>query len=91
MSAHQPPAPATGKLGILTPGMGAVSTTFVAGAGRMRTSCVAGATMTPSSLPRSSSMGGIFANAFFDNRTAEHAGHPIGGQQPAEASWRVRE
>ncbi|HSJ83023.1 MAG TPA: inositol-3-phosphate synthase [Acidimicrobiia bacterium] len=31
MSAHQPPAPATGKLGVLTPGMGAVSTTFVAG------------------------------------------------------------
>ena len=31
MSDHQPPAPATGKLGVLTPGMGAVSTTFVAG------------------------------------------------------------
>jgi myo-inositol-1-phosphate synthase len=31
MSPSQPPAPATGKLGILTPGMGAVSTTFIAG------------------------------------------------------------
>ncbi len=31
MSPSQQPAPATGKLGILTPGMGAVSTTFVAG------------------------------------------------------------
>jgi myo-inositol-1-phosphate synthase len=31
MSKSQTPAPATGKLGILTPGMGAVSTTFIAG------------------------------------------------------------
>ena len=31
MSESQQPTPATGKLGILTPGMGAVATTFVAG------------------------------------------------------------
>ncbi|HEY4607492.1 MAG TPA: inositol-3-phosphate synthase, partial [Acidimicrobiia bacterium] len=31
MSAIQPPTPATGKLGVLTPGMGAVSTTFISG------------------------------------------------------------
>ena len=31
MSAIQPPAPVIGKLGVLTPGMGAVSTTFIAG------------------------------------------------------------
>ena len=31
MSPSQQPAPATGKLGILTPGMGAVATTFIAG------------------------------------------------------------
>ena len=31
MNAIQKPTPATGKLGVLTPGMGAVSTTFIAG------------------------------------------------------------
>src|SRR5512140_3486005 len=31
-----PPAPATGKLGILTPGLGAVATTFMAGVESMR-------------------------------------------------------
>ncbi|HEY7469091.1 MAG TPA: inositol-3-phosphate synthase [Acidimicrobiia bacterium] len=31
MSAIQPPDPGTGKLGILTPGMGAVATTFISG------------------------------------------------------------
>ncbi len=31
MSENPPPAPATGKLGILTPGMGAVATTFISG------------------------------------------------------------
>ncbi len=35
-TAHQPPRPATGKLGILTPGLGAVATTFIAGVESVR-------------------------------------------------------
>ena len=35
-SAHQAPRPATGKLGILTPGLGAVATTFIAGVESVR-------------------------------------------------------
>ena len=34
--ARKPPAPATGKLGILTPGLGAVATTFMAGVESIR-------------------------------------------------------
>src|SRR5687768_8892970 len=34
--ARTPPAPATGKLGILTPGLGAVATTFMAGVESIR-------------------------------------------------------
>ena len=35
-SAHQSPRPATGRLGILTPGLGAVATTFIAGVESVR-------------------------------------------------------
>src|SRR5688572_2982144 len=35
-SSSVPPAPATGKLGILTPGLGAVATTFMAGVESVR-------------------------------------------------------
>src|SRR5687768_15165332 len=35
-SSSVPPAPATGKLGVLTPGLGAVSTTFMAGVESVR-------------------------------------------------------
>ncbi|MGH7689723.1 MAG: inositol-3-phosphate synthase, partial [Gemmatimonadaceae bacterium] len=33
---HQAPRPATGKLGVLTPGLGAVATTFMAGVESIR-------------------------------------------------------